>query len=73
MKIEEKFNKRDAKLIEVQPPSVKTGMGLALGIRLEFFTLPGDADMRTLKMHLTPDEALLMAELLISGARNARE
>jgi len=73
MKIEEKFNKRDAKLIEVQSPSVTTGRHLALGISLAFHTLPGSDDPRALRMHLTPDEALHLAELLISAVRKARD
>lgn len=71
VKIEEKFNKRDAKLIAVQPASIHTGAQYALGIKLEFFTLPSDDDMRTLSMHMTPDEALEMAEGLIAAARRA--
>ena len=69
MKIEEKFNKRDAKLIEVQQPCVNSGARYALGIKVEFFTLQGSDDPRTLSMHLTPAEALQLAEELISAAR----
>lgn len=72
MKIEEKFNKRTAELIEVQPASIHAGPTHALGIKLEFFTLPGNADMRTISMYLTPDEALEMAGGLIAAARRAR-
>lgn len=69
MKIEEKFNKRTADLIEVQPPAINAGPGYSLGIKLEFFTMPGNDDRRTLSMHMTPAEALEMAEGLISAAR----
>lgn len=72
MKIEEKFNKRDAKLIEVQPPTHHVGPHYALGIRLTFYTLAGSDDMRTIAMHLTPDEALQMAEGLIASVRQAQ-
>jgi hypothetical protein len=48
MKIEEKFNIRSADLIEVQPASVHAGPQYALGIRLTFYTMPGDPDRRTL-------------------------
>lgn len=72
MKIEEKFNKRSANLIEVQPPTVHTGAAYALGIRLTFYPVVSDPDRRTLAMHLTPDEALEMAEGLIAAARRAQ-
>lgn len=69
MRIEEKFNKRDAKLIECQPPFVHSGSQYALGIVVKFFTNPDDADDRNLSMHLTPHEALKFAEDLLSAAR----
>lgn len=70
MKIEEKFNKRTAGLVEVQPPSVFTGsVNSALGIRLMFFRVPGSDDQSTLSMHMTPAEALQFAETLVSAAR----
>jgi hypothetical protein len=72
VKVEEKFNRRDAKLIEVQMPSINTGPQCALGIRAEFFTMPEDEDRRTLSVHLSPDEALELAEGLISAARRVR-
>jgi hypothetical protein len=73
MRIEEKFNKRTAELIEVQPPSFHAGPNFsALGIKATFFQLPGSDDTRTLSVHMTPDEALLLAENLIAAARRAR-
>jgi hypothetical protein len=69
MKVEEKFNLRDAKLIECQTPFVASGPMYALGIKVEFFTYPDDDDRRTLSMHLTPHEALKFAEDLLSAAR----
>lgn len=66
MRIEERFNKRAAELVEVQPPTIQTGVELALGIKLTFYQLPGDDnDGRTLAMHMTPREALTMAQRLI--------
>lgn len=70
MKIDEKFNKRSAELIEVQYPSIRFGRHLALGMCIEFFCLPGK-DGRTLKMHLTPDEALQISAQLTEAARKA--
>jgi hypothetical protein len=73
MKIEEKFNKRSADLVEVQMPSVRLRPDQAhLGIKLEFFTIPGADDARTLSMHLTPDEALEMMGLLIDAVRRSK-
>jgi hypothetical protein len=69
MKIDEKFNKRGANLIEVQTPSVRGGPQYALGLVAEFFRLPGDADHSTIKLHMTPGEALHFAEELIKAAR----
>lgn len=68
MKIEEKFNKRAANLIEVQPPSIKANPHLALGIKATFYRLPGE-EASTIAMHLTPDEALAMAVALTEAAR----
>lgn len=69
MKIEKQFNKRAAALVDVQPPSVSTRPGLALGIRLTFNRGPNDLDNSTIAMHLTPDEALALALQLIAAAR----
>lgn len=71
MKIEEKFNKRSADLIAVQQPCITTGAGLALGIKLEFFTTQEVDDLRTLSMRMTPYEALQLAENLINAARRS--
>lgn len=70
MKIEEKFNKRHADLIEVQSPSFQYGRHLSHGIKVQFSVAPWGEDFRTISMHLTPDEALRMAEGLIAAARN---
>lgn len=71
MKIEEKFNKRSADLIAVQQPSISVGTAFALDIKLKFFTAPGVDDLRTLSMHMTPYEALQLAESLINAARRS--
>ncbi len=72
MLIEEKFNNRSAKIIEVQPPSITVGPHLSLGIKMQFFRLPSDDDRSTISMHLTPDEALQMIAMLCSGIRRIR-
>lgn len=68
MKIEEKFNKRSAELIEVQQPLVDEGPHFALGIRVRNVQ-PSGADGRILCMHLTPDEAMGFARDLIEAVR----
>lgn len=70
MRIQEKFNLRDAKLIECQSPFIASGPMYALGIKVEFFTHPDDDDRRTLSLHLTPQEALKFAEDLLRAARS---
>lgn len=73
MKVEEKFNKRVAPLITVQPPLVDASAGLAEGIRVRLFPSNehgGGLDGRTLSMHLTPIEALEFAQNLIAAARD---
>jgi hypothetical protein len=73
MKIEEKFNKRSADLVEVQLPSVHLSPFEAeLGIKLKFFTLRGSDDLRTLAMHMTPDEGLEMVALLVDALRRVK-
>jgi hypothetical protein len=73
VKVEEKFNKRAAALIEVQAPLVDDGPGFTLGVRVRLH--PGNEsggclDGRMLSMYLTPLEALEFAESLIGAARN---
>lgn len=67
MRVEERFNRRSAELIEAQQPLVDSGF--ALGVRARFFTMPGSDDGRTLSVHMTPDEALAFARDLIEAAR----
>ncbi|WP_274644033.1 hypothetical protein [Pseudomonas serbica] len=69
MKAEEKFNRKTAALLECQQPVVDSGGGLALGVRVRVFELPG-REAKTLSLHLTPDEALRLAEDLVREARN---
>ncbi|WP_338924416.1 hypothetical protein V0M98_32905 (plasmid) [Pseudomonas silesiensis] len=69
MKAEEKFNRKTANLLECQQPIVDSGGGLALGVRVRVFMVPGP-DCKTLSLHLTPDEALRMAEDLVREARS---
>ena len=73
MRIEEKFNRRSAELIEVQQPTAHVGPNYSeLGIKLTFFTVPGNDDHRTIAMHLTVDDALQLAQELIASARRVR-
>lgn len=69
MKVEEKFNSRSAKLIDVQYPSIRSGPRYECGMVVEFFTKPGDDNPRSLTVHLTPGDALAMAVDLIAHAR----
>ncbi|WP_454056859.1 hypothetical protein [Cupriavidus sp. Marseille-Q8015] len=72
MQIEEKFNRRSADLIEVQQPTVRTRRQDApQGLSLQFFTARNSDDLRTLTMHMTPMEALELAERIVAGARQA--
>ena len=69
MRVDEKFNKKSATLLECQQPQVNSGGGLALGMQIQLFMQPG-SDNRTLSIHLTPDEALKLAEDLVREARS---
>ena len=66
MKIQEKFNLRDAKLVE-SSLMLTASPALALGIRV-MFTPIADGDYRNLALHLTPDEAIEFAQKLLSAA-----
>ena len=66
MRIDEKFNKREAKLVSGSA-SVISGRAFALGVRILFKEDTGDA--RALACHMTPVEALKLAEELIGAAR----
>lgn len=68
MKIEERFNVKTAKLVEVQPPSVSFGHHLGPDVKLQFFPICYSDDRRNLHMHLSPSEALQLAADLIRAA-----
>ena len=74
MRVEEKFNKRAADLVECQSMHVSSGAFLALGVKIACFPVD-HTDGRTLSIHLTPDEALTLARELIGAAQHriARE
>jgi hypothetical protein len=73
MKIEEKFNKRSADLVKVVPVFF-SGPQYAEGIKIEFSPSGNELfDPRVLRLHLTPEEALDMAEQLIASARRAQQ
>lgn len=69
MKVQEKFNKRVASLVKTGDPTVKSGHGCAGGVQVKFFETDGS---RELSVFMTPDEALLFAELLLRGVRHYR-
>lgn len=69
MRAEEKFNRKSANLLECQQPIVDSGGGMALGVRVRVFMVPGP-EAKNISLHLTPDEALRLAEDLIREARN---
>jgi hypothetical protein len=72
MKIEEKFNKRSAELLEVQKPVIHVGPNHSdEGIKVTFYQMSGE-DGRTLAQHMKPDEALEYAQSLIAAALQAR-
>lgn len=70
MKVEEKFNKKSAALLECQPPEVQGGPGTLLGVQVRLYTLPGP-ESRSLTLNLNPVESLKLAEDLIREARRA--
>ena len=65
MRVEEKFNRKSAKLLEVLPV-VRTGGGLALGLKVTFYGQ--ETQGRTLSAHMTRDEALGLARDLVAAA-----
>lgn len=71
MRVDEKFNKRTAALIEVQQPVVDSKLDTFLGVRVRLFTCneKHSGDGRELRMHMTPEEALRFAESLLAAAR----
>ncbi|OHV78270.1 hypothetical protein [Rhizobium sp. LCM 4573] len=71
MRVEERFNKKSAPLLECVQPHVVHRRGFALGIKVEFYQAGDNCDGRTLSVHLTPQEALKMAEDLIAQSRRA--
>lgn len=73
MKIEEKFNKRGAELLEVQTPTIHVGRYCSdLGMKVTFYRMPGE-DGRMIAMHMTPDEALRLAGELIEAVRRGQQ
>ena len=73
MKVERNFNKRAAQLIDVQQPHVAHGKGDPLGIGVTLFTAPAQDnrdEVGSLRMHLTPEEALTFGSDLIAEARD---
>lgn len=67
MRIEEKFNKRSANLVEVVPPAVRAGPQHELGVCATFYSVH-DSGKGQITMHLTPLEALAFAGQLIEAA-----
>lgn len=72
MRVDEKFNRRTANLVDAQSPVVDAQYGNALGVRVRIFEAHG-GEARHLNMHLTPDEALTFARHLIEAAQRRLE
>jgi len=66
MKVDEKFNKRAAKLVDVNAVMVRASPSSPEGVEMEFFEKHGD--QRDLRVHLTPKEAIDLAMELLSKA-----
>lgn len=73
MKIQEKFNKRGAALVDVGLPSVRYGKHFELGVIAEFFTRFGATKSGEISMHLTVDEDHEFGLQLIKAAHAARK
>lgn len=67
MKIDEKFNKREAKLITLQATTVHGGPQYAEGICVTFAEKIGPG-CRDLRLHMTPAEAMKFAQDLMATA-----
>lgn len=70
MKADYNFNRRAAKLIDVNGADVSTGISSSLGVRITLFA-NGSSDV--LRIHLTPVEARRLAESLLSAANRHGE
>ena len=68
MRVDEKFNLQSAKLVNCAQPVVESGIGLALGLKIR---LTANDDGRGLSIHLTPEEALKLADDLVREAAEA--
>lgn len=72
MKIQEKFNLKSAKLIEVMSPTIHTGPHYELGMQIRFYQPSDQQDRREIVLYMTPDEALDFGLALIDTARRRR-
>ncbi|WKV22051.1 hypothetical protein Phage2-1_00050 [Achromobacter phage 2-1] len=66
MKADEKFNKRAAKLVDIQYAAVYDRSDLSEGMAIGFGENGGDE--RDLRIHLTPQEAIKLAMELLEKA-----
>lgn len=74
MRVDQNFNKRGTQLIDAQTPSVIHSCADALGIYCEIH--PSSAQIQhkdpgSLRMHMTPEEALTFGLNLIAAARGS--
>jgi hypothetical protein len=65
MRVDEKFKKQSAKLISCQQPVVRGSVSLALGMSITIHPAVETVDDRNFTIHLTPQEALQLAEDLV--------
>lgn len=68
MRVDEKFNLKSARLVNCEQPVVESGGGLALGMKIR---ITHAADGRGLNIHLTPEQALKLADDLVREAAAA--
>lgn len=62
MRADEKFKKQSAKLVSCQQPVVQSSTSLALGMSITIYPAVESVDDRNFAIHLTPQEALQLAE-----------
>ena len=72
MQVQEKFNSRSAKLIEVHPPHVSSNPTWASPVKVRFFNKDTESH-KEIHMQMTPDEAINFASRLITAAQNAKK
>lgn len=72
MLADEKFKKRGTRLVSCQQPEVRGSVSLALGMAITIYPVVESVDDRNFAIHLTPSEALQLAEDLIRIANEVK-